>query len=125
MGAPPSRGDADGARAESAGAAADEPVLPDEPTAAGMLAPRRGVRRYAAAPGRPHALGHSRTQQLPVAAERIYRSDCCAASGMPLSDARQRRAHNRHFPGPPPDAAPRSNETLNSDDDTRQGPRYF
>jgi len=57
-----------------------------------------GAEKPAAHPGRrPGAPGHSRTQQLPVAAEQPHAPDCCAICGRPLDASQPSRPHNARY----------------------------
>jgi transposase len=78
----------------------DAPPSADEPTPAASDAPRRptGPRPAPGRPGRRRgAPGHSRTQQLPVAAESVHRPACCAACGEALHAAPESRAHTARY----------------------------
>jgi transposase len=96
--APDTDGDAASREDAEASAAGDEP---SEPAAAQAPKPRRqGSGRTASGqpPGRrPGAPGHSRTQHLPVAAERAHVPTWCAGCGQPLTAAHEQRAHNARY----------------------------
>jgi len=40
----------------------------------------------------PGALGHTRTQQLPITAEQVHTPKCCVVCGQPLDETNEQRA---------------------------------